>query len=72
MEKLSVDGQSLFISPTKGCLTLSKAIGMIIAYVGNDQQHEYKLSIGSDSMSHDGTCFVHILDVFLYWSVIND
>ncbi len=49
----------IFISPTKGELTLLEVIEDIKAYISEDTSRTYKLIVGSDSHPHyHRTCFV--------------
>jgi predicted RNase H-related nuclease YkuK (DUF458 family) len=47
-----------FVSPTHGQLSLEQVVDDIRRYVGEDTSFQYKLIVGSDSQSNEGTCFV--------------
>jgi len=47
-----------FISPTHGRLSLEQVVDDILRYIAEDTGFQYKLIVGSDSQSRDGTCFV--------------
>ncbi len=47
-----------FLSPTHGRLGLEQVVDDIRAYVAEDTSYQYKLIVGSDSQSREGTCFV--------------
>ncbi len=49
----------MFISPTKGKLSLAEVIADIKEYINDDTSRTYKLIVGSDSHpNYDRTCFV--------------
>lgn len=47
-----------FFSPTHGQLSLEQVVDDIRAYVAEDTNYQYKLIVGSDSQTREGTCFV--------------
>ncbi len=48
----------MFISPTKGKMTLDEVFNDLIAYVDSEPSANYNLIIGTDSHARDETCFV--------------
>jgi len=48
----------LFFSPTHGRLDLEQVVDDIRSYIAEDLNYQYKLIVGSDSQSREGTCFV--------------
>ncbi len=49
----------MFISPSKGTMSLPEVVEDILHYAGEDQSRPYKLLVGTDSQPlPKGTCFV--------------
>lgn len=48
----------MFISPTRGAVTLETMVADIVNYVSQDKTAEYKLIIGTDSHTKQGTHMV--------------
>lgn len=48
----------MFISPTKGKLSLDEVFSDLIAFVESDPCANYRVIIGTDSHAKDDTCFV--------------
>lgn len=48
----------MFVSPTKGRMSLSELVQDILGYINHDPQAEYQLVIGSDSHTGVGTHIV--------------
>jgi predicted RNase H-related nuclease YkuK (DUF458 family) len=48
----------MFVSPTKGRLTLDEVFEDLIAFVESDPAANYNIIIGTDSHAKDETCFV--------------
>ncbi len=49
----------VFISPSKGELSLKEVVGDLLAYISEDLDRSYQLIVGSDSHpASQGTCFV--------------
>ncbi|HHX95693.1 MAG TPA: hypothetical protein GX691_07745 [Clostridia bacterium] len=48
----------MFVSPTKGKMTLDQVFKDLISYVESDPDANYNVIIGTDSHAKDETCFV--------------
>lgn len=48
----------MFVSPTKGKLSVDEVFGDLIAFVESDPDANYRVIIGTDSHARDETCFV--------------
>ena len=47
-----------FLSPTRGRLSLEEVVDDIRGYIAEATSFQYKLIVGSDSHTREGTCFV--------------
>lgn len=59
---LKIDENTL-VHNTKGAFTLKEAIAQIKAYITEDPEAQYEISIGSDSMTRASTTFVFAITV---------